>query len=163
MKMKAVIIFGFAFLLLAGAIVGRASGSESDRQSLKGLKGVEVLVEDFSPGTEQAGLTKSSIQTDVELKLRLARIPVSSPVGETFLYVQLTVVNPADAIWTYGINVELYQMVFLARDPTIKVTGSTWSTSVVGSVGKSNVQQIRDRIKDQVDQFINAYLSVNPK
>jgi len=33
----------------------------------------------------------------------------------------------------------------------------------VGTVGRDNLRDIRNSTKDRVDEFINAYLSVNPK
>jgi hypothetical protein len=41
--------------------------------------------------------------------------------------------------------------------------GFTWSVSSVGTVGRDNIRRVRDFIKDFVDQFIHAYLAVNPK
>ena len=52
--------------------MARAAGSESERQTLKGLNGVRVVVADMHPEAEPSGLTRALIQTDVELKLRLA-------------------------------------------------------------------------------------------
>lgn len=46
------------------------------KESLKGLKGVNVLVDNLKPDIEKDGLKTSSIQTDVELKLRMAGIKV---------------------------------------------------------------------------------------
>jgi len=41
----------------------------------------------------------------------------------------------------------------------------TWLQSFVGygEIDKGIVNQIRNAVKDLVDSFINAYLSVNPK
>ena len=40
------------------------------RETLRGLKGSHVLVEELDDDAAQAGLTKSILKTDVELKLR---------------------------------------------------------------------------------------------
>jgi len=39
----------------------------------------------------------------------------------------------------------------------------TWTTGLTGTTGNLNIRGVRDHIKDLVDQFINAYLAVNPK
>ena len=69
------------------------------------------------------------------------------------------------AIYAFYIEVKLDQEVRLERDLRIAaIRTATWSTSgEIGTLGSAYLQQARDRIKDQVDQFINAYLSVNPK
>ena len=38
-----------------------------------------------------------------------------------------------------------------------------WETDTQGTVGKSNIRQIREVIGDMVDKFINDYLAANPK
>ena len=167
--MKALLTLVLAFLITGGAVVARADDSELARQSLKGLKGIAVLVESLKPEVELAGLTKASIQTDVDLKLRLAGIPVLSrdvahPGVQYFLYVQVSFLPIPDGVWPYRIDVELTQRVLLDRDRSIIGIASTWSVGSVGRVGKENVRKfVRDAIKDRVDEFINAYLSVNPR
>ncbi|MGA2267560.1 MAG: hypothetical protein ABSH44_03720 [Bryobacteraceae bacterium] len=155
------------FLLLA-ASVATAVDNEFTRKSLKGLKGVNVLVEPLEAEVEQGGLTKTSIQTDVELRLRQAGITVLTDAenlaapGSPYLYiVVLTFRGPQ---YNYSIGVELCQSVRLERDPSIQIFGATtWSVAGIGGVSRNNPRAIRDDIKDYVDMFINAYLSVNPK
>lgn len=55
------------------------------------------------------------------------------------------------------------QRVSLKRDSQISINAVTWNVESVGIAGSDNLNDVRDRIKDRVDQFINAYLSVNPK
>ena len=44
------------------------------------------------------------------------------------------------------------------------VLGATWSTAVVSFAGQAVFSRaVRDAVRDQVDKFINAFLSVNPK
>ena len=166
-----------ARLLVVGLVVmAGVAAAEDDkfmRPSLKALKGVEVVVEPLKAAIEQNGLTQTSIQTDVELKLRQVGIPVLSQSerinapGAPYLYIDLTMldieVQKAHG-YAYALKVELNQTVRLDRDPSIVCLGSpTWSMHSVGTVDRSNIRQVRDSIKDHVDRFINAYLSVNPK
>ena len=161
-----------AVVLLLAASAATAGDDEFSRQSLKGLKGVGVLLEDLHADVEQDGLNKTSIQTDVELKLRQAGITVLTQAerraapGGPFLYITVnTQQRPTAAgLYAYSISVELSQNVQLERDPTIQIVGATtWSVGEVGTVGRDRLRGVRDGIKDLVDMFINAYLSVNPK
>jgi hypothetical protein len=160
-------------VLLLAASAATAEDNESSRRSLKGLKGVHVAVENLSAEVERDGLNETSIQTDVELKLRQAGIRVLTAAemfaapGRPILFIN---VNPkSDArgvgvLYAFFIDVELRQSVQLDRDPSIwPGTAATWNVASIGTVGRSNLRELRDIIKDQVDQFINAYLSVNPK
>jgi membrane-bound lytic murein transglycosylase D len=65
-----------------------------DPRSLRGIHALRVVVEDLSSAVEQAGLHRTDIQTDVELKLRLAGIKVlpedAQPLSP-YLYVNANV------------------------------------------------------------------------
>jgi len=157
-----------AMVLLLAASAAAAQDSENNRQSLKGLKGVYVLVEPLEAEVERDGLNQTSIQTDVELRLRQAGIKVltegerlAAP-GSPFLYVLVNAKSGSP--YAFSIDVEFCQGVRLDRDPSMQIIGATtWSVRAVGTAGRENLRNIRDFIKDYVDQFINAYLSVNPK
>jgi len=134
-----------------------------DAKSLRGIHGLQVVVEELSSAVEQAGLHRTDIQTDVELKLRLAGIkvlPEDDPSGSPYLYINAHVILGQTMPTYAAVDCELHQYVILARDESIKTTAATWNT---GSAGISSLEHVRDHIKDLVDIFINDYLSVNPK
>ena len=61
-------------VLLLSMTFGVMAGDEPENKSLQGLQGVYIIVERLDSDAEQAGIHESDIQTDVELKLRLAGI-----------------------------------------------------------------------------------------
>ena len=143
-----------------------------DKASFKDLHGVGIVLEPLSPEVETAGLRKTDIQTDVELKLRLAGIPVLSneewtrTSGAPILYVNVSVfLSTTPDTWAFNIEADLSQDVKLVRGPAIIMpNATTWRTFVTGFAGHLvAVDYIRDSVKDQVDKFINAYLTMNPK
>ncbi len=157
-----------AVVLLLAASAATAGDDEICRASLKGLKGVYVLIEPLQADVERGGLNKTSIQTDVELKLRQAGITVLTEaemlaaLGHPTLYINVN--THSGPMYAFSIRVELCQDVRLDRDPSLQLSdATTWSVGAVGTVGRNNFRDIRDHIKDSVDEFINAYLSVNPK
>jgi len=149
-----------------------AQDSESNRQSLRGIEGIFVLIESIKAETQKDGLTENLLRTDTELKLRLGRIKVLSGrefVGKggqaPYLYVNPNVLkfgtNSAYSYYSYNVSIRLFQEVSLVRDPKIKLDAATWSINIVGFTNK--IEDIRTQVKNAVDRFINAYLSVNPK
>jgi hypothetical protein len=78
------------------------------------------------------------------------------------LHIMVNVFPRDGGSWPCSIQTELEQAVTLERN-TMFTIAPTWSVSEVGSVGSVKVRSIRESVKDQVDQFINAYLAVNPK
>jgi len=156
------------FLSSISTALAQGDGEEA-RASLKGLRGVTVVVERLPPEVQQAGLTAADIRTDVEHKLRLAGIPVLSAgdVWAPTIYVNANVtkvVTKTNVFWPMSIEVQLQQPVRLKRDPTITLFGTTWSATGVGETTKPLLRSsILDGVNGYVDQFITAYLAVNPK
>jgi hypothetical protein len=161
MKLAVAVLIG----LLSIGNLAVADDYELTRKSLKGIKGVAVLVEDLNPEV-QAGLSCIVIQRDAELKLRLAGIPVlTDPISsEAVLYIKASV-DTRRTPWAYAADVELLQAAILKRDSSISLPRiPTWSVSGRGGYAiPGDLAILRDNLKDSVDMFINAYLSVNPK
>lgn len=147
-----------------------ASDDEVARATLRGLPGVNVLVEALTAEAERNGLTRAQIQTDVELRLRKAGIRVLSETerdetpGRPFLYVTVNARKARSTpLYAFSIHVALAQRVLLERDPQISSLAETWSISSTGIVGESHLRELtRSEIADRVDAFLNAYLAVNP-
>ena len=137
------------------------------RESLKDLSGVYVLMEGFPDGGKRAGFDRRTFQTDMELKFRMAGIKVlskeerSATPGNPYLYVAVsTLAKDPGGIDPYWIRLEFNQDVRLSRDASVFLPAATWAVS---GTGNGDVQDARNSAKDLVDQFINAWLSVNPK
>ena len=159
--------------VLVGVLLTMAMGrpvmggdSEFERATLKGISGVQVLVEGFNESAKSAGFDIRTFQTDMELKLRLAGIKVltkkerfAAP-GSPLLYLNLNPLSPEEreSKFSYAIGLELRQAIRLVRDPNIETLGATWST---GGIGYGGIPYIREHVKDDMDIFINAWLSVN--
>ena len=82
-----------------------AGNSEANRATLRRLQGVDVVVEDLRPDVERAGLTRQQLQTDVELQLQKAGMPLltraerAQAPGQPWLAVHVHVVPRADGLW----------------------------------------------------------------
>lgn len=142
----------------------QSEDTEDTRATLKGISALSVLIQPLPDGAKTLGLTKEAIQTDVELKLRLAGIRIVTMEealylpGDPYLYVNVNVTADTKAA---NIDVELCQDAVLARNAQLAHGVTTWN--IAGVVQKPDAQYIRDRTKDFVDSFLNAWLSVNPK
>lgn len=154
---------------LISASIGLAGDSSLSRKTLKGITALSVVIEDLGSKAPD-GLTQEQLQTDVELKLRMAGIHVSPPDEPgPYLYVQVTSDSSQNLAgrqtgYFYNVNLEFRQLVFLQRNKVVAVA-STWGLEGIGisGPGMTTVQTIRDLVGDTVDKFMNAYLSVNPK
>jgi hypothetical protein len=149
------------------------------KETLKGIGAVSVVVENLSDDAIQGGLTMEQLQTDVEVKLRTAGIRIydqsdASPEatseyyanGAPYLYVRVSA-NASDIAPTFAVDVEvkLSEFVRMYDDPSKVTMAPIWQTpGFIGLVGTNWFQEdVRQKVKDEVDVFINDYLTVNPK
>jgi hypothetical protein len=167
-KKRPLIFVAFAlFFLNFGSNVFAQDDGET-RLTLRGFRGVHVVVEQLSSTIEKEGLSTNQLQKDTELKLQTAGIKVLSKeeflktAGKPYLYVNvnISVLRTQITRYIFYIRVEFSQDVALVRSPMV-VPAATWS---VGGWGIDfSLENIRDVVKDQVDKFVNAYSAVNLK
>jgi hypothetical protein len=151
---------------------------EDARSTLKGLKGIGVIVSfEVDEMIRQIGLTEETIQADVELQMRSAGINVISKkedIKKVPGFPQLVVQIVGYSTLTKGdkekgiaffIQTELNQRIVLVRNPDINALAGTWASSIVGLgyTDEGIATDIKNGVKDCIDGFIKAYLSVNPK
>jgi hypothetical protein len=159
----ATILFVTMFLIGVSSPAIRAQGNDRQADTLKGISTITVLVEDLPDSAEVIGLAAEAIQTDVELKLRLAGMRVLTNEeahklsGTPLLYVRAGLLTRAEAAI---IEVQLLQNAVLERNGQVALGVITWDRADV--VANPTAQSIRDRVKDRVDEFLNDWLSVNP-
>jgi len=74
--------FPLAILLALCCLPVLASDSAMDRETLRGLKAIKVVVDRPSPDLEHEGLTRDQLQSDIEEQLQKAGITVDGSVNE---------------------------------------------------------------------------------
>jgi hypothetical protein len=136
------------------------SGQTPDIRSapLKGIKNMDVVVEDLTQAAAGIGLTRERIQSVTELKLRREGISVPSAFSFVlpYLYIRINVVGKA-----FSIDVSLKEDVTLKRDASITCGAATWSRNATGVSGDS--PYIIQGLQEILDEFLNDYYKANPK
>jgi hypothetical protein len=156
-------LIGVALFLACSATAWASSPME--RQTLKGLTAIRVVVESLDREVERDVITVSQLQTDVELQLRQSAITVVDTSTEELIYVSVNALKRSGSNgYAYSIAVEFVQPITVARTGQ-HLLGSTWNAQpVIGVTPLAEASQdIRAAVRDSVHEFINAYLSVNPK
>jgi hypothetical protein len=147
----------------------RSTPSAEPQQTLCGLKGVMVFVEDIDSDVEKHGLTKSLLKEQVESRLQQANIPVltreeayNAP-GKPYLYLNLTTHHTGIELYSYSIRIEFNQDVSLIREPSIRASATTWIANVVGVVGAQNLPAVTEDVAQLTDNFVHDYVAANPQ
>jgi hypothetical protein len=173
MKRKNLVVGIAAAIVIVCLGVPSFSWAYDQKENLRGLKAVKVVVEPISSDIERLGLTKNQIQSNVETQIRRAGIKVVNiyqPPAMTALYINVRAIIPTQAksIIVYGINVMVFEYTYLKRDigsvgDLREVRAADWLNGTVGFTGVRNIRDIYKKLELQVDQFISDYLAVNQK
>jgi hypothetical protein len=166
------------FLLIVGAISCVIASTHShaeqpaevpERDSLRGLVGMEVLVEALNIEIEQLGLQTVKLQSDIRQRLQKAGITVltererlATPTA-AMLGVRVDALHDRIGRYFYSIDLFLTQRVRLEGTGATEISAVTWmKPGGIGIVADDNVKHIQDQVLHKVDQFVKDYLAVNP-
>jgi hypothetical protein len=147
---------------------GARAGRVEDRESLRRLIGVEVIVENFLPEEEAAGFSRDEIRRGVELVLESNGIRVLSAserlqtTSAPFLYVKVNPLKDSSAgTYCLAIEVELHQTVSLLNRPEQKLSARTWNRVQVAIIGEQITGRVTEAVEPLITQFANDFLTVN--
>lgn len=158
-----------ALLVLSFFLAGPAwSATVGELESLRGLKGVDIAVEQLRPEVEGLGLRRDQIKAAVEADLMAAHIKILTEkdifTGKPWLYINIHAFAGLEGrLIIYAVSVELIQQVRLVRDPLISTTAVTWSISQAGNADRSQTDVILKVVKELVARFIQDYSLANRK
>jgi hypothetical protein len=147
------------------ADIDRSQTLGREVMTLKGLKGVGIIVEDVKPAVEAAGLKREDLVTDTELRLRAAGIRVLTQEeqldtpGYPYLYVRVNAI-PEGRLLTHSLAVRLHQVAYLESTGYCAGGVTTWER---GSIGRTDAEKIRQEVRNRVDEFALDFLKANPK
>jgi hypothetical protein len=153
------------------AVIPPISYYLDQKESLRGLKGIGLLLEPLNPEIEKAGIARDQLKQDVALQLRQSGIRVlneevrGAESGKPYLYINLNAYSwREEVIYGYSLKVDLNQLILLDRDKKIGCFGTTWYSGSAGIVGANKMKGfIRAELADTIDKFIQDYSAVNPK
>ncbi len=142
-----------------------------EKEILQGLEGVLVLVDYIQPELEKYGLTRRVLHIDTELLLRQYGIKVFNyeetlpKPGHPYLYIDVDVVIADEfPMAALAIEVGLSEAVLLLREPERICFGAcTWHREKMVLCGFLRIKDIREVVKEYVNEFIYDHLAVNPK
>jgi len=148
------------------------AGTTEERESLRGIKGIGVLIEGITPDARADGLSESEIRTAVELIFRSSGIPLlseaksSKPFLAPYLYVNVKALTTKLGLSHYCVEVQFRQYVSPVNrtEKSFPIHATTWQMSMVGGVGADNLRSIISvSVEPLVKNFANDFLALNPR
>ncbi len=145
------------------------AAEEYERESLRGLQEVEVLIEDIHPDAQADGLSVEDVRSAVELILRSSGIQVITRTesfktpAASYLYVKISTFK-SKFTYAVNVNVTLRQQVSLVHKPQHTMPAATWENSYIAIVGHSKFRKvISEAVEPLVKEFTYDFLTVNSR
>ena len=150
---------------------GLAEDSEVSRATLKGIRAVRIIVEEFQPSlqkyTDKLGPTAAQIHLDIERRLREGDIQVVEAnewlriPGRPVLYVSINTHETEKYSYVYNIKVELRQIAYLEANKEVRALADTWSINMTGMANIGNLNIVKNDVMVLVERFVHAYRAAN--
>ena len=145
-----------------------AAQSAPEKESLKDLRGVSVIIEQIKPNVQHI-ISSEQARAIVEARLRLNAVPILSKEevlktkGAGHLYLKLKILRAGAANqYSYSWQLQLLQRVSLDRDPSFRMLAPTWNRDDMGfASGSLAASDLKEAIKDVVDRFCIDYRTNN--
>jgi hypothetical protein len=165
------VIVVMIIMLWAGS--GHAIDSDITRQTMKGISGVYIVVEELQPElsryahVQKNHLSHPQLQREVEARLKKAGIGVLTreqwlkTPGMPVIYVNINTHEYEKYRYAYNISVELQQLVALQMNPGKKTLAGTWSLSMTGVVHIGELTVLCGNVGELVDRFARIFKTVN--
>ena len=158
-------------MILTSFDLSIAQTRDQQRESLRGLQGVEVVVEDIKPDAQVEGLSQETIRAAVELILRskgiriLSQAERSETLPNPYLYVAVGPEKTSSGQYSFNARVEFHRAGSLVQRPQQILSAPTWFTpGKLRTVGQQNARLwVINSIEPLVREFANDFLAVNPR
>ena len=166
-RITSVILISLLLSLPQVSPVVFAGSAVQNRLALRQIKALYISIDSLDPEIEKDGLRVRDVRSDAEQILRKARIKILSKEewyeesGNPYLYVTMDIIKlPSTDEYVYAIRTAFKENVYPERQ-SITITGATtWTTGgIIGITG--SLDKIRNAIRIQIDEFIEAYTAVN--
>jgi hypothetical protein len=138
------------------------------RDTLRGLPGVEVAIEQLEPELERDGLAGAAIREDIVQRLRAAGITVYASQNENpseakpYLYVDVNAVRlGGQNLYAIALQVQMRQTLRSPVTSSNIVDAMTWDARTVLVVKSDNLVAVGDTIQEYVDHFIQDWMTVH--
>ena len=150
------------------AIASRTAGQDVDaeRESLRGLDGLRVQVEDLTDKAREGGLTEAALHTYLEMRLRQARIPIlpkdEGGQSRAYLYLEVRAIPVrARGGWTYRLDLDVKQRACIRGGGSCPWL-TTWDVGALVITPDNLADHVRGVLVGYMDDLVNDYLAANP-
>jgi len=143
------------------------AATPSEVRSLRGLSGVEVVIENLTEEERALGLKAEQLQGDVQSRLRESGIRVLTSddraPGRPWLYMRVfTLKSTSVPLVSFFVVAQLHQDATLERNPDSHLGATTWDAGAGGLAGLGAIAEaVSGTVRDLAEKFSGDFLAVN--
>jgi len=137
---------------------------QTGRDTLRGLPGVEVIVEPIAPQLESQGLMASAVHANVEQYLRARSITVyaneteNASAAKPYLYVQVSGLSLPSRGYALAVAVQVRQTLRSLVTGSAIVNAMSWDQQMVMVVQPGGgMKDVHAQVQALVDQFVQDW------
>lgn len=160
-------------LVITSLMISTDSFSQSNQaemNTLKGLKGIGVEVEDIDSDAASDGLKKDALLKIITQKLNKSGIniltnqEVGTISGQPKLVLSINSIKQPGPIYIFTATLDLNQIVALQRMPGLTTVSPTWTVLTTGGALPEDLStNVQAALDPMLDSFISDYKKANPK
>ncbi len=162
------VVLPIAICMASSLELGAAQTLTTDTLSFQDMPGVFVVVDPLDTAVERHGLFADSLRELIETKLANAGIRIltedewQTTFGNPMAFLDVNLAPVSERMYMYQVQLELRQLVVLARDSTIPAFTPTWkSGQTLGVMQGAQLRNLQKHVSAAVDRFIKAYAAGN--
>jgi hypothetical protein len=169
MSMRHILVRLFGALVTLALIATSSSASaqmfvSTGRDTLRGLPGVEVLVEELPPELRRAGLTTDGVRSELQRRLAAGGITLytsqqqnASP-AKAYLYLHLNALELPGSM-AIAVQLQLRQTVKSTVTTSSIVNAMTWDSHNVFALTGGDTAALTGAVIEMVDDFVADWRS----
>jgi hypothetical protein len=158
----------FVACLLPAAATDAQQFVSTGRDTLRGLTGLEIVVESLSPELQRAGLSTEALRSAIERRLHSAGVTVypsqrANPgPAQPYLYLHTNAISlEQGSLFAVAIQVQVRQTLQSLVTGSKIVDAMTWDSHDVVVLQAPRIGEIQAEIQSHVDRFVEDWAAVH--
>lgn len=146
-----------------------SQGNQAEINTLKGIKGIGVSVEDIDADAVAEGLNKDKLLQLITQKLKKSGVKVLTDLelrtvsGQPKLVLNVNSIKQPGPIYIFTTTLDLTQIVLLERNKGLTAVSPTWTVLTTGgSLPEDLAATVQASIDPMLESFITDYKKANP-
>ena len=146
-----------------------SQGDQAEINTLKGIRGIVVSVEDIDADAVAEGLNKDKLLQLITQKLKKSGVKVLTDLelrtvsGQPKLVLNINSIKQPGPIYIFTTTLDLTQIVLLERNKGLTSVSPTWTVLTTGgSLPEDLAATVQASVDPMLESFITDYKKANP-